>query len=275
MVEVTFSESVGGALKAARGYCEELSKSDIVCLWVMADIGDITEPMFGEYRYKLLCKMVYQEQWGSDEEDKEELKRLGKHYAREYQRLKTALKEGEPVRLWVSELPYMKCGMLWLSGLLSRYNAEVCTVELRQYDRQNAARAEKSFVIHSGWGECEPQDFANALPLSRRLTPLELRANAMRWDTLVRENTPLRTVISGNVVSVPVNFYDFLIWRYLKDKPIKEALLLGKILGENRIGLSDWWAAYRIEHFIRRKSIIVIEDNERRYARILKRAKRR
>lgn len=275
MVEITFSESVGGALKEARGYLDELSKSDIVCLGVSAEIGDITEPMFGEYRYTLISKMLYQWQWGDDPEAKAEIRSLGRYYAREYTRLKTALKKGEPVRLWVSELPYLKCGLLWLSGLLERYNAEVYTVELQQYDRQNAARAEKTLVVHSGWGECEPRDFINALPLSRRLTALELRANAMKWDALVRENSPLRAVISGNVVSVPVNFYDFLIWRYLKDKPVKEAFLIGKILGDNRIGLPDWWMAYRIEHYIRRKSIIVIDDNERKYARVLRRAKRR
>lgn len=275
MIEVTFSDGDGGALKYARSYSEELSKSDVVCLGVMADIGDIGEPMFGEYRYKLLYRMLYQEQWGADLRAKPQLKELGKHYAREYLRLKNALKNGEPVRLWLSDAAFAKCGLLWLSGLLERYNAEVYAVELSRFNEQNASQAESSFVTYKSWGECSPQDIVKALPLSRRVSSLELSGNGLKWYSLVRENSPLRAVISGEVVSVPVNFYDFLIWRYLGDKPIKKAFLIGKILGENPICLPDWWLAYRIEHFIRRKSIIVIEDNKSRYARIIKAAKNR
>lgn len=275
MVEVSFSDGDGGALKYARDCTEELLGSDVVCLGIMADIGDITEPMFGEYRYKLLYKMLYQEQWGADEEARAELRGLGKRYAREYLRLKNALKRGEAVRLWVSDAPYAKCGLLWLSGLLGRYNADVRVAQLSRLNERDAARAENTLVIRDSWGECEPYDIAKALPLSRRVTAAELRANAMKWDALVRENSPLRAVISGNVVSVPVNFYDFLIWRYLKDKPVQEGVLIGKILGAYRVGIGDWWLADRIERFIHRKSIVVEEDNERKYARVLRRAKRR
>ena len=273
MIEVTFGESAGGGLKCARGYSPELAESEFVCLGVMADIGDISEPMFGEYRYKLLYRMLYREQWGEDTEMRSELKGLGKHYAKNYLRLKRGLKDGKPVRVWRDNSPNSMCGMLWLSGVLAKYNAEAFAVELAQYNDRANAELDGVRVVRRDWGECEPQEFVNALPLVRRIPPVELISNSTEWQRLVSENAKLRAVISGRVVSVPVSFYDFLIWRYLGKRPIKEAVLIGKILGENQFGVGDWWYARRIEYFIRRKSIVILEDNEQKYNRIISRAK--
>ena len=269
MIEVTFSESAGGGLREARAYSDELAESEIVCLGVMADIGDITEPMFGEYRYKLICRMLYREQWGSDPEMKAELKRLGKYYAKQYLRLKRGLKDGEPVRVWCDNSPSAMCGMLWLSGLFARYNAKIYSIELPQFIEFVNAKSDDVYVLRHGWGECEPCEFAGAVSVARRIPKVELMSNSTEWQRLVNENSKLRAVISGRVVSVPVSFYDFLILRYLGKKPIKEAVLIGRILGENPLGIGDWWYAHRIEHFIRRKSIVILEDNERKYERVL------
>ena len=273
MIEVTFSDSAGGGLKCAQAYSDELAKSDVICLGIMADIGDITEPMFGEYRCKLICKMLYQEQWGMDAEMKAELKRLGKCYAKQYARLKRGLKAGEPVRVWCDNAPYSMCGMLWLSGLLAKYKAEVYAVELAWYNDKANAKFDDVYVLRHGWGECEPREFAEALSVTRRIPQVELVANSTEWQRLVKENSKLRAVISGRVVSVPVSFYDFLIWRYLGNEPVKEACLVGKILGESMFGVGDWWYARRIEYFIRRKTIVVLEDSEREYQRIISLAK--
>ncbi len=272
MIEVTFSDSACGGLKCARAYSEELG--DIVCLGVMADVGDITEPMFGEYRYGLLYRMLYQEQWGSDPEMKSELKNLGKYYAKEYLLLKRGLKNGEPVRVWLSNSPFSMCGFLWLSGLLAKYNAEVCAVDLRRFNEQTAAKSARALIVLRDWGECEPSEFVKALPLTRRIPHTELISNSMEWQRLTSENAPLRTVIAGHVVSVPASFYDFLIRRYLGSRPMREAVLIGKILGENQLGVGDWWYAQRIEHLIRRKNIVVLEDSERKYERVIARVKK-
>ncbi len=267
MIEVTFDESSGGALKCARAYSEELKKSNVVCLGVMADIGDISKPMFGKYRAALLCEMLYQKQWGADPEMECSLKRLGRVYAGEFARLKRGLENGEPVRVWVSGAPHSLCGLLWLSAGLAKYKAEVYAAELPKVLIKGEV-----LTRFSDWGECEPEFFAERAAFSRRMEQTELKANAMEWQRLATENSPLRAVITDRVTSVPASFYDFLIWKYLGNSPIKEAVLIGKILGENRLGVGDWWYAHRIEHFIRQKRIVILEDNERKYPRVIARA---
>ena len=68
-----------------------------------------------------------------------------------------------------------------------------------------------------------------------------------------------------------VEYYDFIIWNRLTEKPVKECRLIGDILGQVPIGVGDWWYAARIEHFIRQGRIKVVEDSENKYARLIKR----
>lgn len=264
MIDVLFGDSAAGGLKSTREFHEELS--EIACLGFMADIGDISESMFGEYRANLLFEMLYQRQWGSDPEMEEELKKLGAHYTKEAGKVKRAVEHGEPVRVWVSSAPYSICGMLWLSGLLAKHKAEVYAVELPRFTVNGS-----SLTRFSGWGECEPKEFAKALRLARRVSQVELMANSAEWHRLKKENSPLRAVITDRVVSVPEDFYDFLILKYLDDTPVTEAMLIGKILGENQLGIGDWWYAQRIERYIKNGRIAVVEDNAERYARVIKR----
>ena len=89
------------------------------------------------------------------------------------------------------------------------------------------------------------------------------------------ENAPLRAVISGQLISVPEDFYDFLIWKHLSDKPRKEARVIGDILGTSMLGVGDWWYAKRIEYYINRGDILIVEDSANTYARVIKRSSER
>lgn len=97
----------------------------------------------------------------------------------------------------------------------------------------------------------------------------EVHMFAGLWSDLVEENSPLRAVINGKVLSVPENFYDFQIWKRLTDQPIKEARLIGNILGNSQISVGDWWYAKRIEYYIEQGKICVVEDSDSKYARVI------
>lgn len=70
-------------------------------------------------------------------------------------------------------------------------------------------------------------------------------------------------------LGVAEDFYDFLIWKELTNKPIKEARLIGNIMGKYPVSKSDWWYAKRINDFIAEGKIKVAEDSEIRYARLI------
>jgi len=76
-------------------------------------------------------------------------------------------------------------------------------------------------------------------------------------------------MVNGRLVGVGEDFYDFAIWKRLTKEPVKEVTLIGNILGNYRISVSDWWYAARIGNFIRQGRIKVAEDSEDAYARMI------
>lgn len=264
MIEVLFGDSEAGAMKMALKSGK--LGSDVICLAFALEIGDIRKPVTGEYRARLLCDLLYAEQWGADIEMKEELERLGSVYRGELERLERHIKNGEPIRVWYDSAPYSMCGLMWLCARLRGLATEL-EMYVVKLPRMLASR--DTAVVRANWGEVLPREFAKLLPLQRRLKPIEIVMNAVDWDGLRSQNAPLRAVVNGSVMSVPASFYDFLIWKNLGSVPVKEAVLIGKILGEDHIGVGDWWYARRIDKFIAENRIKIIEDSPRKYARTI------
>lgn len=264
MIEVLFGDSDAGSMRAAL-QSGKLG-ADAVCLGFQLDVGDIQKPVTSEYRAKLLYSLLYQEQWGADIEMKRDLERLGSVYENELARLFEYLQNGEPIRIWYSSAPYSICGLLWLCSELRGRGASVSVVRLpRVIVTGNSA------VSYSSWGEVRPSDFPRFLKRERELSQEEIRVYAHYWSALKQENAPLRAVVNGSVIGVPASFYDFLIWKYLGNEPVNEAVLIGKILGENPLGIADRWYARRIDKFIAQNRIKIIENSPRKYERIIAR----
>ena len=55
----------------------------------------------------------------------------------------------------------------------------------------------------------------------------------------------------------------------MPQKPIKEARLIGDILGKHPLGIGDWWYAKRIDDFISQGKIRVVQDSPKKYARMI------
>lgn len=82
---------------------------------------------------------------------------------------------------------------------------------------------------------------------------VNMHALSFRWDQLKQENAPLRAVVNRQLVSVSEDFYDSFIFRELnsQEDEFMEAYLIGKVLGNYSLGISDSFLALRIEKFIK------------------------
>lgn len=291
MIEVLFGESEAASMKAAKstvisshvngptsvwmvgkktppegtftGWVEGTAE-EVVCLGFMLDIGNIKESVESQYRKNLIYSMYTQNQYGKNPEMDEELKLAGEVYSNELLRLKKYLEDGETIRVWYSDAPYSRCGFYSLCRILQNYKNEIHIVKLPEHVVRKTG-----IIIYRSWGEVSAEEFAGFLSHERMLTKEEEMMYAQLWIELVDDNSLLRAVINGRVTGVPEDFYDFLIWKRLTCKPIKEARLIGDILGYFQIGMGDWWFAKRIEHFIQQGKIKVMEDSENKYARVI------
>lgn len=292
MIEVLFGESEAGSMKAAKntvvtrkadgptsvlasrkkklperencGWIKGTSK-EVICLGFLLDIGDIREAAGSEYRKHMIYSLYAQQQWGSDEKIDTELRQLGDCYCSEMERLKAYLADGETIRVWYSDAPYSRCGFYHLCTDLQNYQNEISVVKLPEYK----VHADNTMIFYSNWGEVAAEEFAGFLTCEKRLSKDEIRMNAMLWGILQEDNSPLRAVVNGKLIGVPEDFYDFLIWKRITQTPIKEARLIGDILGNHQFGIGDWWYAKRIEYFIQTGKIKIVEDSENKYARII------
>ena len=291
MIEELFGESEAASMKAAKsmkivGYVNgptsvlvtgketppertfagwvEGTSEDVVCLGFMLDIGNIKEPIDSPYRKNLIYSMYAQNQYVKNPEIDQELKLTGEVYLNELLRLKEYLENGETIRVWYSDTPYSICGFYSLCQILQKYKNEIHIVKLPEYMVRKT-----SIISYRNWGEVSAEEFAEFLTYESVLTKEEVRMYAQLWTELTEDNSPLRAMINGKVTGVSEDFYDFLIWKRLTRKPIKEARLIGDILGCFQIGMGDWWFARRIEHFIQQDKIKVINDSENKYARVI------
>lgn len=291
MIEVLFGESEAASMKAAKsmkivGYVNgpmsvlvtgketppertfagwvEGTSEDVVCLGFMLDIGNIKEPIDSPYRKNLIYSMYAQNQYVKNPEIDQELKLTGEVYLNELLRLKEYLENGETIRVWYSDTPYSICGFYSLCQILQKYKNEIHIVKLPEYMVRKT-----SIISYRDWGEVSAEEFAEFLTYESVMTKEEVRMYAQLWTELTEDNSPLRAMINGKVTGVSEDFYDFLIWKKLTYKPVKEARLIGDILGNFQIGMGDWWFAKRIEYFIQQDKIKVLEDSENKYARVI------
>ncbi len=280
MIEILFGESEAASMKAAKnkvvigtvngpvavwtagkkkppkkpfaGWIEGTSE-EVICLGFMLDVGDIKEPADSSYRKELIRSLYDQNQWYQEWYQDEELRRLRRF-----------LEDGESVRIWYSDAPYSRCGFYHLCQILRKYENEIRVVKLPEYIIR-----ENCITVYKNWGEVSAEEFAGVLSEEKKLSRNEIRMFANEWSELASDNSPLRGVINGKVEGVPEDFYDFLIWKRITRKPVKQARLIGDILGYYRLGIGDWWYAKRIEHYIRQGKIRVVEDSENKYARMI------
>jgi hypothetical protein len=292
MLEVVFSDSEKGSMKAAKNYNAktmlggaigyigkkrtkaELEKhfegqavggnsQDVVNIGFLLDIGDISGEIDGNERQN-----VFREVWGRFDFDKKEQEQFFQNQRKDMEKLLSAAEEGIPIRIWKSSVPYSTCGFHFVCHLLRNIDCNISVVSLPKY----YPIFENEIVEYSHWGEVAAGKFYQFFSLEKQLTKIEKRIISENWDDLIEENAPLRAILNGKLTSVPENFYDFIIMNNLPDSDFIMAGLIGKLLGEYRLGISDSWYALRIEKMIEENKLIVVEnkDSSHPYGKVLR-----
>ena len=218
----------------------EGTSRDVACFPLNLSIGDISEP-FSEERAEYLQSTVMI--GGPD------FSRIGAELMETARRSSERVRSTrEPVRIWTSRNPDEFCGFCHILTELPK-DADIRVVELPEYEVFG-----KEIRTYSGWGEIGPYELGRFQTLERSLSTTERRYFSMLWRTMQQENSPLRAMVNGQLLSVGADFYDGIILRELEKQPreFHEGRLIGEILGRYQLGLGDSLIALRIEEFISR-----------------------
>ena len=280
--EVVFSDSEKGSMKVAKNYnaknmlegvvCyigkkptkAELEKrfegkavggssQDVVNIGFMLDIGDISGEIDGSGRWNVFSNVWRRFGFSSKEQEQ-----FFQDQRKDLDKLLHAAENGIPIRIWKSDAPYSTCGFYFVCYILRNVDCNISVISLPEY----YPISENEIVEYSHWGEVEAGKFYRFLPFEKQLTKMEKIAASDYWRDLIAENAPLRAIINGKLTSVPENFYDFIITKNLPDYDFLMAWLIGKLLGEYRIGVSDSWYAIRIDKMIEENKLMVVENRD-------------
>ena len=275
MIEVVFSDSAAGSLKQAQHNLQGSFSpglggfSDVFCLDLAFSIGDLQEEGISKKRLEVLNLLFkcYPEAVGRPAAEK-----LFQTGVQNFKIIQERFFSREAIRLWYSDQPDELCGFYWFLAQLDGWNlfSKVCAVKI---PTEGSNGQKNSYPI--GCGALSPEEWQKYLPLQKDLSREFIAGIALRWRNLQQENAPLRVVINGTPQSVPEDFYDSLIKFELEKQndPFWEAQIIGQILGNAKLGISDGWLASRMEKMIESGCLIVLSPappSRPKYRRILK-----
>lgn len=293
MFEVVFSDSTKGSMKMAKSYNEKSmiggaiayigkkpskcelkekyedkaiggSSQDVVYIGFSLDIGDISGEIDGIERQE-----VFHNIWGWVDFDEKETEQFFHMQRDDLEKLLSVAKQGIPIRIWKSNAPFSACAFAFVCDVLRNIDCKVSVVSLPEYRETS----NNTIVSYSNWGEISPGQFYSFLSYERELSNMEKHIQANLWEDLKAENSPLRAIVNGKLISVPEDFYDHLIINNIPDGEFVMARLIGNILGEYQLGVGDGWYALRIKKMIKENKlkIVVDKNHSHPYEKILKR----
>ena len=299
MIELAFNESLGGALKFAKsmkpgqllngsvaiigGTKKDLreakrrrywtgaplggSSRDIEAITLALDIGDISDCLTDSQCVLQSRIRVLSDLYGDFPGVPEQICQTNEHAL---VRIREAGSTQEPVRIWVSEhSPSEVCAMYFACRMTIDCPAPIYVVcapsEIEKGD---------CVVSYRSTGEIPPEELGILAVSDEPLSMTMRRYYAGLWDDLVRENAPLRAIVNGVVMGVPVEFYDFALLANLPEGEFHVARLIGNTL-IHMPGVSDRWLFLRIQSMLHSGELTEVKPatDDHPYSAIIKRVK--
>ncbi|SHE51659.1 protein of unknown function [Atopostipes suicloacalis DSM 15692] len=279
MLEVVFNDSEKGSLIVAKNYDERNMQQgiighigeepteterkehfqgqaiggkseDVVNIGFSLDVGKISGAIDGEERQN-----VFRNLWSHFNFDHKEQEHFFQNQRKDMEKLLNAAKNNIPIRIWKSDAPYSICGFYFVCYILRDIDCEISVVSLPEKKVFKDA-----IVVYNSWAEVEAGRFYQFLPFEKQLSQMEKKMHSGYWQRLIEENAPLRAIINGEVISVPEDFYDFIIQSNLPEDDFILGRFIGKLLGEYNLGISDSWYALRMNKMIEDNKLVVVNS---------------
>ena len=223
--------------------------ADVYGFSLALSIGDISEGEPGYLRQKALEQLysIY-----PNDEGKQAARDMLQQAKDNLNTLYNRALAGEPMRIWYSNNPDELCGLYWFLTQLQQFGNTKNQISLIQLPDWEIDENDQT-VWRSGWGEVATGEWHRYISLEKIIPPSFLESCAAQWRLLQRENSSLRAILNGQLVSVPEDIYDGFIMREIEkeDSVFNEAMIIGRVLGSYHLGISDAWIALRIEEMIR------------------------
>ncbi len=155
-------------------------------------------------------------------------------------RVKEFLSAGEELRVWLGNMPHAECGLAHLCFAARNSNSKIYTVKCpdeKQFDKYG----------NTHWANINRDQCPQYEALIKELSADERNEYSELWQRLIEENSNLRIVKDGKVISVPDDHFDAMI-KVEMDKGYKtHTELLDNCMSNLPEFVHHNWLSYRIE----------------------------
>ncbi|NMC57198.1 MAG: DUF1835 domain-containing protein [Eubacteriaceae bacterium] len=257
MLEVVFSDSAKGSMSMAiKQDKENFYNHDVVCIGLNLDIGDISGTIDGVERKKEFVRV-----FSSVKFKDEEIEQFFNMQRDDYEKLIRCAKDRESIRVWKSNAAFSACAYAFVCYTLKDIDCDIREVTLPEFFDISRDTIKQC----ADWGEIAPDEFKQFLHSEKKISDAEKRYQSNIWDSLKKENAPLRAVVNGKLISVCEDFYDHLIIKHIPKDSFVMARLIGTVLGSYSLGVSDGWYALRINKMIDENKLQVVLRKDKSY----------
>ena len=258
MLNICFSEYLYENLMVASDIALEKRqekndlRDNLYKLQMEAEIGDISEIPFGEKR-----KQDFANRYGTKERAYREQR--FNNVSKKISEIELKAKQGEKIRIWYSEQSSEMCAFCYFLCLLDMWeieNKNIFFIKLPGYILFENGEYEK----HPSTGSYEPELLIKSLKLQQQLSFSYKSFHINQWKRAQCENTGMRTVLSGEIISVYEDFYDQIILTEIEKSAdiIKETDLLAPSLTKTNTNVK--FIISRIDNLIRDGILEVVEE---------------
>lgn len=251
MLELVFSEAAKHSMKIAMQNKNNPLFNDtkeLVFIGPHLDIGDISKDLGNSERQQSLNALL-NNRW-----TRNDLEKLVVNQRKEMDQLLRATKVGETIRIWKSNAAFSASAFAYVCYHLNDVEADIQVVSLKKPWHAG----DDTMISYSHWGELASEEFDFVQADEEKLSRIEKESQADRWKALKEENSSLRAVVNGQLISVPEDFYDHLLLKHLPEEEFLLGDLIAEVLGAYPLGVSDFWYLYRIQKMIRDQGLEVV-----------------
>lgn len=245
MIEVFFSETA----KYNNDNLKAKSNKNSIFIGSHLDIGDISVNTNEPERHQSLSRLL-----NNKKLSEKDLNELSDNQNSEIVTLVDAAKKGKTIRIWKSNAPFSTCGFAFVCNELESIECEISVMSLNNFQ----VNEENYVVSYNHWGEVDLAEHDSLLAQETKLSETHKKYQAKLWRSLKEENSLLRASVNGQLISVPENFYDHLLFKnFFNNNELTVGELIANVLGEYPIGVSDSWYLYRINQLIEKNKLRV------------------
>ena len=159
----------------------------------------------------------------------------------------------------------------WLNKLLRHVPQFILRILYERARRRSCSKRGTEVIHFRGAGELHPGYIPYFYGKRRAVPDCEAEALAARWEALVRENTPLRTLQNGKAVSVSADYYDEMILSNVPEEPTRAAIVIGRTLAD--LAVSDLLIYRRLRALIASGVVECVQDGANYRELTVRRAK--